>query len=126
MDESTAEKVHPRNPVCLLCGETFESRHLVRVFGKAGKAGSDKNLASKNQNVCELFITKSDSLSTLVCRKCTGLVSKESEFKQKSQTMQMQLEQTCSVKRCVEQSPSCKPPSKRSTSELRRATTESS
>ena len=34
--------------------------------------------------------------------------------------MQIQLEQQCSVKRCVELSPSCKPPSKRSTSELRR------
>ena len=34
--------------------------------------------------------------------------------------MQIQLEQLCSVKRCVELSPSCKPPSKRSTSELRR------
>ena len=34
--------------------------------------------------------------------------------------MQIQLEQQCSVKRCVELSPSCKLPPKRSTSELRR------
>ena len=40
--------------------------------------------------------------------------------------MQMQMEQEYSVKRCVELSPSCKPPSKRSTSELRHASTESS
>ena len=34
--------------------------------------------------------------------------------------MQIQLKQQCSVKRCIALSPSCKPPSKRSTSELRR------
>ena len=60
MDESTPKKVLQRNSVC---------RHSLRVFGRAGKAGSDKNLASKIRNVCGIFITESDSLSTLICRK---------------------------------------------------------
>ena len=126
MEESTPKKVHPRNSVCRLCGDAFESRYMLRIFGRAGKAGSDKNLASKIRNVCGIFVTETDSLSTLICRKCEGLLSKASEFRQRSQIMQMQLEQQCSVKRCVELSPSCKPPSKRSTSELRHVTAESS
>ena len=52
MEQSTLRKVHPRNSVCRLCGDAFESRHLLRVFGRDGKAGSAKNLASKNRNVC--------------------------------------------------------------------------
>ena len=108
MEESTPKKVHPRNSVCRLCGDAFESRYMLRIFGRAGKAGSDKNLASKIRNVCGIFVTESDSLSTLICRKCEGLLSKASEFRQRSQIMQMQLEQQCSVKRCVELSPSCK------------------
>ena len=70
--------------------------------------------------VCGIDITESVSLSTLICRKCHGFVSKASDFRQRCMQMQIQLEQLCSVKRCVELSPSCKPPSKRSTSELRR------
>ena len=69
----------------------FESRHLLRVFGRAGKAGSDKNLASKIRNVCGIcliFITESGSLSTLICRKCEELVSKASEIRQRRQIMQ--------------------------------------
>ena len=69
-------------PLFWVCGDVFESRHLRRVFGRARKACNcnDKNLASKIQNVCGIFITESDSLSTLICRKCVGLVSKASEL----------------------------------------------
>lgn len=115
MEHLTPKKVHARNSVCRLCVGAFETRHLLRVFGNAGK---EKSLASKIQNVCGILITEGDSLSKLICRKCEGLVSKASEFGQRSQDMQIELEQKCSVKRCVELSPSCKPPSKRLTSEL--------
>ena len=42
---------------------------------------------------------------------------KVSDFRQRSQNMQIELEQQCSVKRCVELSPSCKQPFKRSATE---------
>ena len=121
MEESTPKEVHLRNFICRLCCEAFESRHLTRVFGRASKKeGSKGDLSSKIRNVCEIDITESDSVSTLICSKCHGFVSKASDFRQRCMQMQIQLEQQCSVKRCVELSPSCKPPSKRSTSELRR------
>ena len=37
---------------------SFESRHFLRVFGRAWKAGSDKNHALKIQSVCGIFIIK--------------------------------------------------------------------
>ena len=70
---------------------------MVWLFGSVEKASSDRNLASKIRNVCRIFITESGSLSTLICRKCDGLVS----------NCATQLEQNSSVKRCVELSPSC-------------------
>ena len=121
MEESTPEEVHPWNLICRLCCEVFESRHFTRVFGRASKKeGSKGDLSSKIRNVCGIDITESDSLSTFICRKCHGFVSKASDFRQRCMQMPIQLEQPFSVKRCVELSPSCKPPSKRSTSELRR------
>ena len=111
MEPSTPKKVHARNSVCRLCGGAYENRHLLRVFSKTG---NEKNLASKIKNGCGILITEGDTLSKLICRKCEGFVSKVNVFKQNSQIMQIKLEQKCSVKRCVELSPSCKPPSKRS------------
>ena len=94
---------------------------MSRVFDRTSKKeGSKGDLSSKIRNVCGIDIAESDSLSTFICRKCHGFVSKASDFRQRCMQMQIQLEQLCSVKRCVELSPSCKPPSKRSTSELRR------
>ena len=80
MEQSNPKMVHQRNSICRLCGDAFMSRHFLRVFDRAGKAGSDKNLAWKIQNVRGVYITESDYLSTLICRKCEGLVSKASEF----------------------------------------------
>ena len=70
--------------------------------------------------MCGIFITEGDSLLTLICRRCEGRTSKASEFRQTSQILQIQLlQQKYSVNL------SCKPPSvKRSTSELRHATTQ--
>ena len=83
MEESTPKKVHPRKLICRLCCDAFESRHLTRVFGRASKKeGSKEDLASKIRNVCGIDITESDSLSTLICRKCDGFVSKASDFRQ--------------------------------------------
>lgn len=86
-----------RNSFCCLSGNEFESRRLIRIFGKEGKVGSDKHLSSKTQDVCGITVTKEDSLSTLIFRKCEGLVSKASDFRQKSQNKQM-LVQNCLVK----------------------------
>ena len=67
------------------------------------------------------MITENDSLSTLICRKCEGLVSKASELDKELKLC------TCNWNnRCAELSPSCKPPTKRLTSELRHVTTDSS
>ena len=107
MEESTPKRVHPRNLISRLCFDAFESRHLTRVFGRASKReGSKEDLASNIRNVCGINITESDSLSRLICRKCDGSVSKASDFRQRRMNMQIQLEQHCSVKRCVELSPS--------------------
>ena len=83
MEESTPKEVHPRNLICRLCCEAFESRHLTRVFGRASKKeGSKEDLSWKIRNVCGIEITESDSLSTLICRKCDGFLSKASDFRQ--------------------------------------------
>ena len=61
MEESTPKKVHPRNLICRICREAFESRHLTRVFGRASKKeGSKEDLSSKIRNVCGIDITESD------------------------------------------------------------------
>lgn len=70
MEESTLTKVHPRNLICRLCFDAFESHHLITVYGRASKkGGNEEDLASKIQNVRGIEITKSDSLWTLICRK---------------------------------------------------------
>ena len=39
MEQSTLKKVHHRNSVFRLCGDAFDSRDLLLVFGRAGKTG---------------------------------------------------------------------------------------
>ena len=56
MEQSIPKKVHPRNSVCRRWGDAFESRYLLGVFGRAGKAGYYKNLASKIKNVVEFSL----------------------------------------------------------------------
>ena len=41
---STPTKISARNPVCRLCGGSYESRYMLRIFSKAG---STKDLCSK-------------------------------------------------------------------------------
>ena len=119
MKESTLTKVHPRNLICRLCCDAFESHHLISVYGRASKkAGSEEDLASKIQSVRRIEITKSDSLWTLICRKCDGFVSRASDFRERCMQMQIELKQKCSVKCSAKLFPSCKPPSTHSTREL--------
>ena len=117
MEQSTPKKIHARNSVCRLCGGAYESRHMLRVLGKSG---IDKNLPAKIHHACEITISETDCLLKLVCRKCEAFVFKVSDFKQKSQNIQVELElqQKCSVKRCTELSPSCKQPAKRAATEI--------
>ena len=127
MEKSTPKKVHPRNLICRLRCDAFESRHLTCVFGRVSKKeGNKEDLASKIRNVCGFDIAESDSLSTVICRKCDGFVSKASDFRKRFIQISIQLEQQCPVKCCVELFPPCKPPSKRKTSDLRRIAESSS
>ena len=117
MEQSTLKKIHARFSVCRLYGGAHESRHMLRVLGKSG---IDKNLPAKIHHACEITISETDCLPKLVCRKCEAFVFKVSDFKQKSQNIQVELElqQKCSVKRCTELSPSCKQPAKRAATEI--------
>lgn len=118
MEQSTPKKVHTRNSVCQLCGGAYESRHMLRIFGKSG---IDKNLPAKIQDACGVLLSEDDCHTKLVCRKCEAFVFKVSDFKQKALTNignDLDLEQKCSVKRCSELSPSCKQQSKRPATKL--------
>lgn len=110
MEELTPKKITARSSVCRLCGCCYESRHMLRIFGKSG---SDKDMCSKVKETCGIRITEDDSCSKLICRKCEAFVFKMSDFKQRSKNMQIGIEQPCSVKRCVKLSPLSKQPSKR-------------
>ena len=117
MEPSTPKKFHPRNSVCRLCGDAYESRHMLRVLGKSG---IDKNLPEKIHYACGITISEADCLPKLVCRRCESFVFKVSDFKQTSGNIQseLELEQKCSVKRCTELSPSCTKPTKRAATEI--------
>ena len=117
MEQSTPKKIHARFSVCRLYGGAYESRHTLRILGKSG---IDKNLPAKIRHACEITISETDCNPKLVCRKCEAFVFKVSDFKQKSQNIQVELElqQKCSVKRCTELSPSCKQPAKRAATEI--------
>ena len=102
MEVSTPKKITARSSICRLCGCSNESRHMLWIFGKSG---SDKDICAKVKATCGIHITEDDSCSRLICRKCEAFVLKMSDFRQRSQYMQ--------VRRCVELSPSSKQPSKR-------------
>ena len=59
--------------LCWLYDDSFESRHLLRVFGRAEKDDSDKILAWRFRSVCRIFITENRSLWTLICRSARDL-----------------------------------------------------
>ena len=109
MEVSTPKKITARSSICRLCGCSNESCHMLRIFGKSG---SDKDICAKVKATCGIHITEDDSCSRLISRKCEAFVFKISDFRQRSQYMQLGTEQPYSVKRCVELLSSSKQPSK--------------
>ena len=117
--KSTPKKIYIRSSSCRLCGGGNESHHMLRVLSKTGL---EKNLPSKLHYACGIIaINNSDCFTKLICRKSEAFIHKVWDFKQKCQDMQtkLELEQYCLVKGCMELSPSCKQPAKRSAGKSR-------
>lgn len=109
----TPTKISSRNPVCRLCGDSRESRHMLRIFSKAG---SSKDLCAKVHKTCGITIFEDDTRSKIACRSCVTFVNKMEQFIQRAQSMDnMSSDQSSeyAVKRCVQLSPSSLQPSKR-------------
>ena len=66
---STPTKISARNPVCRLCGGSYESRYMLRIFSKAG---STKDLCSKVNKTCGIKISEDDTKSVSQ-QWCVGL-----------------------------------------------------
>ena len=62
---STPTKISPRNPVCRLCGDSHESRYMLRLFSKAG---STKDLYPKVYKTCGIKNISEDDLRSKVLR----------------------------------------------------------
>ena len=100
----TPTKITIRSPVCRICGVSRESRHVVRIFGKAW---STKDMCLKLRKTCGVNISEDDEGSKVICRQCVAFVNKMNEFINKAQSMQERpLCDKLSVKRCIEHSPS--------------------
>ena len=54
---TTPTKVSARNPICRLCGESKESRYVIKVFGNAGltKEISRYNFPAGFENKTSLY-----------------------------------------------------------------------
>ena len=59
----TPRKISARNPVCRLCGNVNETRHMLRIFNKSGK---EKDLCFKMQKTCGIQITEDDTDSKVM------------------------------------------------------------
>ena len=110
---STPTKISPRNPICRLCGDSHESRYMLRIFSKAG---SSKDLCAKVLKTCGQKISEDDMRSKVLCRGCVAFVNKMEQFIQRAQSIEntpSDQSSECAVKRCVQLSPSSLQPSKR-------------
>ena len=110
---STPTKVSPRNPACRFCGDSHESRYMLRIFSKAG---SGKDLCAKVHKTCGIKISEDDTKSKVLCRSCVSFVNKMEQFIQRAQSIENTLSDQSAeyaVKRCVQLSPSSLQPSKR-------------
>ena len=58
----TPTKITIRSPVCRICGASRESRHVVRIFGKAW---STKDMCSKLRKTCGVNISEDDEAQKL-------------------------------------------------------------
>ena len=63
---STPTTISPRNPGCRLCGDSRESRYMLRIYCKAG---SEKDLCAKVHNTCGIKISEDDTRSKVLCRR---------------------------------------------------------
>lgn len=110
---STPTKVSPRNPACRLCGDSHESRYMLRIFSKAG---SGKDLCAKVHKTCGIKISEDDTRSKVLCRSCVSFVNKMEQFIQRAQSIENTLSDQSAeyaAKRCVQLSTSALQPSKR-------------
>ena len=107
---STPTKISPRNPVCRLCGESHESRYMLRIL-----AGSSKDLCVKVHKTCGIKISEDDMSSKVLCRGCVSFVNKMEQFIQRAlfiENTPSDQSSECAVKRYVQLSPSSLQPSK--------------
>ena len=104
--QETPKKITARSLVCRLCGSSYESHRMCRIMNKT-------DMCAKIKETCKINVIEDDNLSKIMCRNCKKFVNKMSAFVEKCQNMQVGMENSCSVKRCVELSPSVVPLSKR-------------
>ena len=58
IEMSTPTKISARNPVCKLCGGSYESPYMLRMFSKAGLS---QNLYSKLHKISGITISEDDT-----------------------------------------------------------------
>ena len=102
----TPTKITTRNPVCRLCGGCQDTRHMVRIFSKAG---TSKNLCAKIKKLCGVEVSEDDGNSKVLCRQCVAFMNKMEDFIVKAQSLQEKPPDELSVKRCMLQSPTQQP-----------------
>ena len=102
----TPTKITTRNPVCRLCGGCQDTRHMVRIFSKAG---TSKNLCAKIKKLCGVEVSEDDGNSKVLCRQCVAFMNKKEDFIVKAQSLQEKPPDELSVKRCMLQSPTQQP-----------------
>ena len=102
----TPTKIATRNPVCRLCGGCQDTRHMLRIFSKAG---TSKNLCVKIKKLCGIEVSEDDSNSKVLCRQCVAFMNKMEDFIAKAQSLQEKHLDEFSVKRCMLQSPTQQP-----------------
>ena len=115
---STPTKISPLNPVCRICGESHESRYMLRIFSKAG---SSKDLCVKVHKTCGIKISEDDMRSKVLYRGCVSFLNKMEQFILRAQSIEntpSDQSSECAVKHCVQLSPSSLQPWKRLSSNM--------
>ena len=114
-NEATPTKIFARNPVCMLCSESKDSRHVVKIFSKAGVS---QELCRKVEYSCGISIADTDTKSKVLCRACITFLNRMYQFIIRARSLQNNDDDIpgYAVKRCVQMSPSSSQQSKRLTS----------
>ena len=76
---STPTKISARNPVCGLCGGSYDSRYMLRILSKAG--------LSKVYKTCGIKISEDDTRSAVLCRSGVTFVDKMDQFIRRAQSV---------------------------------------